>query len=126
MSLLDKRIGVLAMEVYTPSTYIAQEALEVHSGVPPGKYTLGLGQEGLAVTGDAEDINSLCLTVVHSLLERQVNEWEECALCKRCKHAMTSTDKPRESTKPKLVYLLSSYSHTLTLPLSASLLQVRH
>jgi hydroxymethylglutaryl-CoA synthase len=63
-------VGILAMEVYTPRTFIRQAALEQHSGVATGKYTLGLGQEGLAVTGDAEDVNSLCLTVVQSLLEK--------------------------------------------------------
>lgn len=65
-----KNVGILAMEVYTPSTYIAQSELEEHSGVSKGKYTLGLGQEGLGFCGDAEDINSLALTVVHSLLEK--------------------------------------------------------
>ncbi|GKY98380.1 hypothetical protein MPSEU_000795600 [Mayamaea pseudoterrestris] len=63
-------VGILAMEVYTPRTFVSQAALEKHSGVPAGKYTIGLGQEGLALTGDAEDINSLCLTVVQSLLEK--------------------------------------------------------
>lgn len=66
----EKNVGILAVEVYTPSTFIKQSALEEHSGVPAGKYTIGLGQDGLAVTGDAEDVNSLCLTVVHSLLEK--------------------------------------------------------
>lgn len=66
----DKHVGILAMEVYTPSTFISQSKLETHTGVSPGKYTIGLGQEGLAVCGDAEDINSLALTVVHSLLEK--------------------------------------------------------
>ena len=66
----EKHVGILALEVYTPSTYISQAMLEAHTGVPPGKYTLGLGQEGLAVCGDAEDVNSLALTVVHSLLEK--------------------------------------------------------
>lgn len=65
-----KNVGILALEVYTPSTYVKQSALEEHSGVPAGKYTLGLGQEGLSITGDAEDINSLCLTAVHGLLEK--------------------------------------------------------
>lgn len=65
-------VGILAVEVYTPSTYIAQADLEAHSGVAAGKYTIGLGQEGLAVTGDAEDINSICLTVVANLLEKYV------------------------------------------------------
>ena len=68
----DKHVGILALEVYTPRTYVQQAALEQHAGVPAGKYTIGLGQEGLAVTGDAEDVNSLCLTAVHSLLEKYV------------------------------------------------------
>jgi len=66
----DKNVGILAIEVYTPSAYITQSDLEEHSGVSKGKYTLGLGQEGLGICGDAEDVNSLALTVVHSLLEK--------------------------------------------------------
>jgi type II secretory pathway pseudopilin PulG len=65
-----KNVGILAMEVYTPSTFVSQADLEEHAGIPAGKYTVGLGQEGLALTGDAEDINSLCLSVVHALLEK--------------------------------------------------------
>lgn len=66
----EKNVGICAIEVYTPSTYIEQSELEEHYGVSKGKYTLGLGQQGLGVCGDAEDINSLALTVVHSLLEK--------------------------------------------------------
>jgi hydroxymethylglutaryl-CoA synthase len=65
----NKHVGILALQVYTPRTYICQRELEQHMGAPAGKYTIGLGQEGLAVTGDVEDINSICLTVVQSLLE---------------------------------------------------------
>ena len=65
-----KNVGILALEVYTPRTYIDQTALESHIGVSPGKFTLGLGQLGMAVTGDAEDVNSMALTVVHGLLEK--------------------------------------------------------
>ncbi|CAM9856572.1 unnamed protein product, partial [Chrysoparadoxa australica] len=35
-----------------------------------GKYTIGLGQEAMAFTGDREDINSVCLTVLEGLLEK--------------------------------------------------------
>ena len=66
----DKAVGILAMEAYTPRTYIQQAELEKHSGVAAGKYTIGLGQTGLGITGDSEDINSICLTVVHNLLEK--------------------------------------------------------
>mmetsp|Transcript_16546 Transcript_16546/g.29875 ORF Transcript_16546/g.29875 Transcript_16546/m.29875 type:complete len:1072 (+) Transcript_16546:72-3287(+) len=65
-----KNVGILAMQVYSPSTYVSQEDLEEHAGVAKGRYTIGLGQDGLGVCGDAEDVNSLCLTVVHSLLEK--------------------------------------------------------
>lgn len=65
-----KNVGILAMEVYTPKTYVRQAALEEHTGVAAGKYTIGLGQEALAITGDAEDINSICLTAFHGLLEK--------------------------------------------------------
>jgi 3-hydroxy-3-methylglutaryl CoA synthase len=64
--------GILAMEVYFPSCYVKQSALEEHMAVGAGKYTVGLGQEGLAITGDSEDINSICLTVVANLLEKCV------------------------------------------------------
>lgn len=66
----EKNVGILAIEVYTPSTYISQSELEEHSGIAKGKYTLGLGQEGLGFCGDAEDVNSLALTVCHLLLEK--------------------------------------------------------
>lgn len=65
-----KNVGILGIEVYTPSTYISQDELEDHCGVSKGRYTVGLGQEGMGICGDCEDINSLALTVVHSLLEK--------------------------------------------------------
>lgn len=65
-----KNVGILAVEVYTPSTYISQDALEEHCGVSKGRYTIGLGQEGMGLCGDCEDVNSLALTVVQSLLEK--------------------------------------------------------
>ena len=67
---VKKNVGILAMEVYTPSTYISQEELEDHCGVSKGRYTIGLGQEGMGLCGDCEDVNSLALTVVQSLLDK--------------------------------------------------------
>lgn len=67
---MKKNVGILAMEVYTPKTFVQQTKLEEHMGVSAGKYTLGLGQDGLGITGDVEDVNSICLTVVQSLLEK--------------------------------------------------------
>ena len=65
-----KNVGIVGMECYIPYCYISQKELEDHSGVSSGKYTIGLGQDKLALVGDAEDINSISLTVVHSLLEK--------------------------------------------------------
>lgn len=49
---------------------VSQEELEVHDNVPKGKYTLGLGQNCMAFCGDQEDVVSMSLTAVHSLLEK--------------------------------------------------------
>ena len=65
-----KNVGIVAIEVYTPSTYVSQSALENHTSASPGRYTVGLGQSGIGITGDAEDVNSLALTVVHALLDK--------------------------------------------------------
>ena len=63
-------VGILAMEVYFPSLYVSQSELEQANNVSSGKYTIGLGQDNMAFVGDREDINSISLTVVKSLLEK--------------------------------------------------------
>jgi hydroxymethylglutaryl-CoA synthase len=66
----DNNVGILAMEVYFPSSFISQEELEKANGVSQGKYTIGLGQDAMSYCGDREDVNSISLTVVQSLLEK--------------------------------------------------------
>jgi len=63
-------VGILAIEVYFPKTYVSQEKLEEFDGVSKGKYTIGLGQRKMGFCSDREDINSLALTVVHNLLDK--------------------------------------------------------
>ena len=53
----DTGVGILAMEVYFPQAYVTQHDLEVANNVSQGKYTIGLGQDAMAFTGDREDIN---------------------------------------------------------------------
>ncbi|XP_011498798.1 PREDICTED: hydroxymethylglutaryl-CoA synthase 1 [Ceratosolen solmsi marchali] len=65
-----KDVGIKAMEVYFPAQYVEQTELEKFDGVSAGKYTVGLGQSRMGFCNDREDINSLCLTVVHRLLDR--------------------------------------------------------
>lgn len=63
-------VGIIAIEFYFPKTYVSQEKLEEFDGVSKGKYTIGLGQNHMGFCGDREDINSLALTVVQNLFER--------------------------------------------------------
>ncbi|KAJ8673439.1 hypothetical protein QAD02_004701 [Eretmocerus hayati] len=65
-----KDVGIRAMEVYFPAQYVDQAELEQFDGVSAGKYTVGLGQSRMGFCNDREDVNSLCLTVVHRLLDR--------------------------------------------------------
>jgi hydroxymethylglutaryl-CoA synthase len=70
MSHWPEGVGILAIELIFPSQYVEQSELEVYDKVPSGKYTVGLGQSRMGLCTDREDINSLCLTVVSKLIER--------------------------------------------------------
>ncbi|XP_009395343.3 hydroxymethylglutaryl-CoA synthase [Musa acuminata AAA Group] len=63
-------VGILAMDIYFPPTCVQQEALEDYDGASKGKYTIGLGQDCMAFCTDLEDVISMSLTVVLSLLEK--------------------------------------------------------
>ncbi|AES76949.1 putative hydroxymethylglutaryl-CoA synthase [Medicago truncatula] len=63
-------VGILAIDIYFPPTCVQQEALEAHDGVSKGKYTIGLGQDCMAFCTEVEDIISMSMTVVSSLLEK--------------------------------------------------------
>ena len=73
----ENNVGILGMEVYFPSCYIDQKDLEKANNVSAGKYTVGLGQDAMSFTGDREDINSIALTVVQSLLDKYDIDPEE-------------------------------------------------
>ena len=62
-------VGILAAELYVPSRFVAQSALETADGVSAGKYTVGLGQTSMAFVDDREDINSIALTALARLLK---------------------------------------------------------
>ncbi|KAF9512658.1 hypothetical protein BS47DRAFT_1330141 [Hydnum rufescens UP504] len=63
-------VGILGIEMWFPKRCLSEADLEVFDGVSSGKYTIGLGQEYMAFTDDREDINSIALTVVSSLMEK--------------------------------------------------------
>ncbi|CAM9604663.1 unnamed protein product [Pylaiella littoralis] len=62
-------VGILAMDMYFPRTFVEQSDLEKANDCV-GKYTVGLGQNKLAYVDDREDINSVLMTVMQSLLEK--------------------------------------------------------
>ncbi|PKA46220.1 Hydroxymethylglutaryl-CoA synthase [Apostasia shenzhenica] len=65
-----KSVGILAMDIYFPPTCVQQESLEAYDGASKGKYTIGLGQDCMAFCTELEDVISMSLTVVTSLLEK--------------------------------------------------------
>ncbi|OIV93939.1 hypothetical protein TanjilG_05642 [Lupinus angustifolius] len=67
---MSKNVGILAIDIYFPPTCIQQESLEAHDGASKGKYTIGLGQDCMAFCSEVEDVISMSLTVVTSLLEK--------------------------------------------------------
>ena len=52
--------------------------LETFDGASAGKYTIGLGQKRMGFCSDLEDINSLCMTVVHNLMEKTKTGEQRC------------------------------------------------
>uniref|UniRef100_A0A7N0UR94 Hydroxymethylglutaryl-CoA synthase n=2 Tax=Kalanchoe fedtschenkoi TaxID=63787 RepID=A0A7N0UR94_KALFE len=67
---MAKNVGILALQIYFPPTCIPQEVLEAHDGASKGKYTIGLGQDCMAFCSEVEDVISMSLTAVSSLLEK--------------------------------------------------------
>lgn len=68
---LPNNVGILAMDIYIPTAYVSQEKLEKFDKLStPGKYTTGLGQTNMGFCTDREDIHSICLTVVDSLMTK--------------------------------------------------------
>ncbi|KAM7256194.1 hypothetical protein ACFE04_011935 [Oxalis oulophora] len=65
-----KNVGILALDIYFPPSCVQQEALEAHDGASKGKYTIGLGQDCMAFCADVEDVISMSLTVVSTLLHK--------------------------------------------------------
>ncbi|KAH8423817.1 hydroxymethylglutaryl-CoA synthase [Aspergillus melleus] len=70
MSARPQNIGIKAIEVYFPSQCVDQSELEKFDGVSEGKYTIGLGQTKMSFCDDREDIYSMALTTLSSLISK--------------------------------------------------------
>ena len=106
---LPKDVGIVAMETYFPSVYVDQAELEVHDNVSSGKYTIGLGQDKMGFCSDREDINSLCMTVVSKLMER--NKMDYNSIGRLEVGTETIIDKSK-STKTVLMQLFADSGNT--------------
>ncbi|KAK4243874.1 hydroxymethylglutaryl-coenzyme A synthase C terminal-domain-containing protein [Corynascus novoguineensis] len=65
-----ENVGIKAMEIYVPTQCLSQSIFEEHQGVSSGKYTIGLGLKYMSYCTDREDVCSLALTAVSSLLHK--------------------------------------------------------
>ncbi|PWY67876.1 hydroxymethylglutaryl-CoA synthase-like protein [Aspergillus heteromorphus CBS 117.55] len=65
-----KNVGIKAMEIYVPAQCLDQSLFEKHQSVSAGKYTIGLGLQYMNYCTDREDVCSLALTAVSSLLRK--------------------------------------------------------
>jgi hydroxymethylglutaryl-CoA synthase len=67
---MSQGAGIAKMESYIPRRFVDQSALEQFNNAGAGKYTAGLGQTTMSFVDANEDINSIALTAVASLLEK--------------------------------------------------------
>ncbi|KAH0844434.1 hydroxymethylglutaryl-CoA synthase [Fonsecaea monophora] len=70
MASRPQNIGIKAIEIYFPSQCVDQADLEKFDGVSAGKYTIGLGQTRMSFCDDREDIYSIALTTLTSLISK--------------------------------------------------------
>lgn len=61
-------VGILRLAVYFPRSVVSQAELERYDEVGIGKYTIGLGQSYMNFVTDCEDVISLALTALSSLV----------------------------------------------------------
>lgn len=62
------KFGIVHFSVYVPRLAVSQADLEVFDNASSGKYTIGLGQSFMSFVSDREDVISIALTAVSSLL----------------------------------------------------------
>ncbi|KAL6244076.1 3-hydroxy-3-methylglutaryl coenzyme A synthase [Rhinocladiella similis] len=70
MATRPQNVGIKAIEIYFPSQCVDQSELEKFDGVSSGKYTIGLGQTKMSFCDDREDIYSIALTTLTSLISK--------------------------------------------------------
>ncbi|EDQ86062.1 uncharacterized protein MONBRDRAFT_11388 [Monosiga brevicollis MX1] len=102
-------VGIKAMEFYVPQWYVSQADLEQYDGVSQGKYTIGLGQTNMAVCGQQEDINSVCMSAVANLMEKYNIPWDAIG---RLEVGTESLVDKSKAVKTSLMDLFAAHGNT--------------
>lgn len=105
---MNSSIGIIGIEVYFPKTYISQEDLESYNSVSPGKYTIGLGQTNMAFTNNRNDVVSMSMTVVESLMNKYNILYEDIG---RLEVGTESSIDKSKSVKTYLMDLFKKYNN---------------
>ncbi|GLI68020.1 hypothetical protein VaNZ11_012321, partial [Volvox africanus] len=100
-------VGILAVDVYFPTQQVLMSDQEAADGCP-GKYTQGLGQEGMSFCNDREDVVSMALTVTHSLMEKYGVRPEEVG------HVQVGTESGVDRSKSIKSHLMKLFSQQQT------------
>ena len=64
-----RNAGIIAIDAHIPKMYVDQTSLEEFDGTSKGKYVKGLEQDKMSFVSDREDIISMSLTSVSSLMK---------------------------------------------------------
>ncbi|MCJ1300414.1 3-hydroxy-3-methylglutaryl coenzyme A synthase [Hypocenomyce scalaris] len=102
-------IGIKAIEIYFPSQCVDQAELEKFDGVSQGKYTIGLGQTKMSFCDDREDIYSMCLTTLSSLIHKYSIDPKSIGRLEVGTETMLDKSK---SVKSVLMQLFAPYGNT--------------
>ncbi|MEP5761216.1 MAG: hydroxymethylglutaryl-CoA synthase [Litoreibacter sp.] len=68
------KIGIDALSFYVPKRYLDLATLAEHKGIDPDKFSLGIGQEKIAMPEHDEDIVTLAAEAARPIIEAQGSE----------------------------------------------------
>ncbi|MBU1693060.1 MAG: hydroxymethylglutaryl-CoA synthase [Verrucomicrobia bacterium] len=74
------KVGIDLISFYTPQYYLDLKTLAGERGVDPDKFTIGIGQEKMAIPPPDEDIVTMAASAAHPILEQAGREGIELLL----------------------------------------------
>ncbi|KAN0018233.1 hypothetical protein ACTFIU_010847 [Dictyostelium citrinum] len=102
-------IGICAIDIYFPQTYVNQSELEKYDKVSNGKYTIGLGQNNMSFVGDREDIVSMAMTSVKMLMSKYSIDYQSIG---RIEVGTETIIDKSKSVKSSIMSLFQEYGNT--------------